>query len=175
MTPSAADTAAIDRAAALLKIPAIWLHRIIKAESNYNPAAANPYSSAKGLIQFTDSTARGLGHTSSAALVAALPRIPEQTALAVYPYLKKHAPFKSQSDFYLSVFNPASRSWPLFKRYSAEIQKANPGIRTPADYFFFVARKITSPLIALVPIGILGAILAIHFSGTRAHRGARKR
>lgn len=39
---------------------------VIASESNFNPAAKNPGSSASGLIQFIDSTARSLGTTTAA-------------------------------------------------------------------------------------------------------------
>ena len=40
------------------------IYQIIKGESNYNPAAKNPDSSATGLFQFIESTAKNLGTTT---------------------------------------------------------------------------------------------------------------
>ena len=174
MKPSPADSAAIDRAALLLGVKPLYLHRIIKAESNYNPAAANPYSSAKGLIQFTDGTARTLGYGSSAALIAQLPTIPAQVQNAVFPYLKHYAPFRSQADLYLSVFYPAARKWPLFARFPEFIRKVNPGINTPADYFFRVARSIASPLTPFLPLAILGAVVVFALSGHDTRKEGKK-
>lgn len=173
MKPTAADSAAIDRAALLLGIKPLFLHRIIKAESNYNPQAANPFSTAKGLIQFTDGTARTLGYSTSAALVSSLPSIPSQVEKAVYPYLRKYAPFQSQADLYLSVFYPPARKWPLFKKFPDFVRKVNPGINTPADYFFRVAKSIASPLTPFVPFAILGAVFVFALSGQTHGRKAR--
>ena len=54
------------------------LYKLIKFESGFNPKAANPNSSAKGLIQFTNSTAKSLGYKDSKDLIKKNPTIKDQ-------------------------------------------------------------------------------------------------
>jgi hypothetical protein len=78
-------------------------------ESRLNPAARNPYGSATGLLQFTESTANAMGTTTSelAKMLA------EEQLKYVLKYL---APFKgrisSLGDLYLSVFYPSTMGKP---------------------------------------------------------------
>lgn len=107
------------------------LYRLILFESGWNPAAKNPNSSARGLIQFIDSTARDLGYTSSADLVARHPTIAEQLRGPVLEYLAQWGPYPNDQSLFMGVFYPAAINWPAGKEFPAWVTEANPGIRTP--------------------------------------------
>lgn len=109
------------------------LYKLINFESGWRPAAANPYSSAKGLIQFTDKTARSLGYSDSANLVDFNPTRIDQLPL-VEKYLSQFKPFSGKQSLYLAVFYPAARNWLPGKLFPEAVRKVNPGINTPGDY-----------------------------------------
>jgi soluble lytic murein transglycosylase-like protein len=48
------------------------LYKLINFESGWNPAARNPYSGARGLIQFMPSTAMGMGYKGAIDIAAIL-------------------------------------------------------------------------------------------------------
>lgn len=82
-----------------------WLMLVMYFESGLNPQAKNRNSSATGLIQFMESTARNLG-TSTEALY-------NMNALDQLFYVEKYfAPYKgkmrSLTDVYLAVFYPSA-------------------------------------------------------------------
>jgi len=120
-------------------------------------------SSARGLIQFMDSTARGMGYSGSKDLVDTHPTFTGQLKGPVYDYLKPYAPFSKESDLYMAVFYPAARRFPtdttfaeIFKARGApptgrgsyaNFIKANPGILSPAHYVAKVKKK---PIIRLM-------------------------
>lgn len=151
--------------AKLLKIPADWLHKLIKFESNYNPAAKNPYSTAKGLIQFIDSTAKSLGYLSSQDLINKLPDFKSQMQYAVYPYLKKFMPFKSEQSLYMAVFYPKYRNVPEDTLFPEHVRKVNKGINTPKDYirkvYFHSGLKYYGKISAIAAIPVIGLIYLI--------------
>ena len=124
----------IEAAARRLNVPVLWLRNIIRFESNFNPQAKNPYSSARGLLQFIDKTAAGLGYADSLDLVTKNPTFEGQIDNAVIPYLEPFGPFNTPQSLYLSVFYPAARSWPLDKQFPKWVQDVNPGIVTVRDY-----------------------------------------
>lgn len=135
------------------------LDMLIEFESKWNPKAANPYSSAKGLIQFIDKTARGLGFASSQHLVNSFPTVVGQLRGPVYRYLVKHKPFSTDQSLFMAVFYPKAKTWPLHKEFPQYVQKVNPGIRTVNDYMQKVYKKLgltkVSPLlILLLGIGV---------------------
>ena len=114
-----------------------WLANVINFESGGNPQAKNPYSSATGLIQFMDFTAKGLG-TSTAALYGMSGR--EQMVWVeryFAPYIGK---LKSQEDVYMAVFYPKAIGNPDYA-FSASVRAVNPGISTPRDYAAMANRK----------------------------------
>lgn len=140
---TASQVAAVKNTAMALGVPAEWLEAVINFETagTWDPLIKNPLSSARGLIQFVDSTAKGLGYTNAAALVAAFPTIEEQLKGPVLKYFKPYMPFHSPQEFFLTVFFPKYRkaaadtvilSDDAEKR--AAFQKANPGIVTVGDY-----------------------------------------
>jgi len=93
---------------ALLNIAPEWLMVVMNNESGLQHTAKNPFSTATGLIQFMEATAKGLGTTTAA--LKAMTNV--QQLDYVYKYLK---PYKGKmndvSDVYLAVFFPLA----LFK------------------------------------------------------------
>ncbi len=142
LTP--AESAAMKTTAAALGVPESWLAAVINFETagTWNPQIKNPLSSARGLIQWIDSTAKGLGYDSAAALVAAHPTIESQLKGPVLKYFKPYMPFKTEQEFYFTVFFPKYRRAAMDTviyaddtAARAKFQKANPGIVTVGDYF----------------------------------------
>ena len=132
----------IETAQKLATEPA-WLDALIKFESGYSPTIKNKASTARGLIQFTDDSARMLGYKDSAALVTALPTFETQMRGAVLPYLKYWGPYPSQQSLYMAVFYPKFRYSPVDTVFPDSVQKVNPGIVTVQDYIHFVNRRIS--------------------------------
>lgn len=80
-----------------------FLMIVMNNESGLNPAAKNPTSSATGLIQFMEDTARGMGTTTAA--------LKQMSNVEQLKYVRKYLlPYKGKlndvSDVYLSVFFP---------------------------------------------------------------------
>jgi hypothetical protein len=158
-----------------LGIPPAWLDGVIAFESGYNPTAQNPIAYnqalvdkgedtpryARGLIQFIDSTAQGLGFLDSLDLVTRLPDFDAQMDRAVLPYFQKYAPFTSEQDVYMTVFYPAYRHVAPSTEFSAAVQRVNPGIKTVQDYINKVNMQIASR--RLIPVGktVLMAAVAV--------------
>jgi hypothetical protein len=155
LTPSQA--AALAETAAALGAPVEWLRNVITFESRFNPAAVNPYSGAKGLIQFLDSTAEDMGFNSAADLVKKNPTIESQLRGPVLSYLAKYRPFPTEQSLYMSIFYPAARTWPMGQPFPAKVQAANPGIKTPGDYVAWV-RKVSGAGIGAMGLLLLAAI-----------------
>jgi tape measure domain-containing protein len=96
-----AFTKGIEGIAQRLGIDPSWLMNVIAFESGFNPRAANPGSSGRGLIQFMRSTARGMGFKSSG-------QITKLSALEQLPLVEQYfRPFagkmKNQGDVYAAV------------------------------------------------------------------------
>ncbi len=116
---------------------------IIQNESGWNPTIKNPVSSARGLIQFIDSTAKSLGFPGgSAELVAKYPDIDSQLSGPVRAYYKKFAPYANENEFILATFYPAYRKKPLDTALPANVVAVNPGLNTIGDYVSRIKRKI---------------------------------
>jgi hypothetical protein len=144
---SRADIAAINLAAEALQVPVLELGALLWFESSLDPMRRNDSgSSARGLIQFTDETARGLGYPSALALVTALPTIPQQLSGAVIPYLRRYAPFGTVQSLYMAVFYPSAMHWDSTTEFPEWVIDANRSpsgkdlIRCPADYVDLVNR-----------------------------------
>lgn len=135
-----ADLIALNDVAIRLNVTYADLFSLIMFESGFNPQAKNPRSSARGLIQFIDSTARSLGYTDSLDLVTKNPTIQQQLPL-VEAYLKQYAPFNDKQDLYLSVFYPKYRRVDPGTVFPDTVQAANPGITTVRDYIDLVDGK----------------------------------
>jgi soluble lytic murein transglycosylase-like protein len=59
------EWSALKNTASKLKINWEPLYKMIMFESRWNPQAKNPSSGARGLIQWTPSTAKGMGYKGS--------------------------------------------------------------------------------------------------------------
>jgi len=162
-----------------------WLLDLVSFETGgtFNPQIKNPYSSARGLIQFIDSTARGLGYNDSLHLVSKFPTVQAQLAGPVTDYLRPYGPYNSAGELFLSVFYPAARNYSIdttfediFKdRYDATwrtkyiaFRDANPRITTPRDYINLVQGhskyNIESffPYLVVALAGMLGYFIIQH-------------
>lgn len=121
-----------------------------------DPKVASKNSSAKGLLQFTNITAKNIldknGNrlTSSKHLTEAYPTIKDQLEIPtsnnkyggpIYQYLKKFAPFKSAEDLFISVIYPSSRR---SQRLPRHISRKNAGIRNARDFVNRARRKVAA-------------------------------
>lgn len=147
------------------------LNALIAFESNYDPQAKNPYSSARGLLQFTNAAAQDLGYKNSTDLIAKNPTFTTQIKNAVIPYLSRYAPFSSQQSLYMSVFYPAARDWPPSTVFPPNVQAANPGIKTISDYIKKVNSKKLLPL--MLPVSII-LLIALVYLFTRKDKENEK-
>jgi hypothetical protein len=154
---------ALDQLAKEIAVPGIWLWEVINFESRHNPAAKNPGSSARGLIQFMDSTAKSLGYASSEDLVNKNPSYEDQIMGPVKKYFTvlNHGPYPSRQSLYMTIFFPAARNvppdttfqslyekiWPAdgLSRY-AKFSEQNPGIATVNDYVSKTLKNAMSKL-----------------------------
>lgn len=136
-----------------------WLSRLIEFESGWNPQAKNPRSSARGLLQFTDATARNLGYADSQDLVNQNPTIIDQLKGPVYNYLKMYAPLDSDSKLFMAVFYPRGMNWSLDREFPDYVQKNNPGIVTVRDYIRKVYRQPDPWGITIAVIAIAGVFI----------------
>jgi hypothetical protein len=124
----------------LLGIPAAWLDSLIAFESKWQPAARNPVTGARGLIQFLHSTAFDLGYKNADDLVSKHPTAVSQLLTPVYAYLKQFKPFPTKQSLYMAVFYPKARTWPLTQVFPDSVRAANKGIDTVGDYVNFVEK-----------------------------------
>ncbi len=126
-----------------LKIPTEWLKALIAFETagTFRVNISNPNSSARGLLQFINSTARSLGYASSLDLVRKENTFEKQMKNAVYPYLKRFAPFTHDRDFYMSVFYPKYRNKPVKTMFPERVRRVNHGITDILSYINHVRRK----------------------------------
>lgn len=114
----------------------------VQFESGWNPKIKNPTSSARGLIQFMDSTARGMGYAGSLDLVLKHPTIETQLRGPVLDYLKKWAPYRTDQSLFMAVFYPAYRYVGLDTEFPDNVQRWNPGIVTVRDYVDHVWSRV---------------------------------
>lgn len=180
MIPASAKVA-LEKVAALRGISVPSLAALIHFETagKWDPAIGNPNSSARGLIQFTNATAQGLGYKDSADLVAKNPTITAQLMGPVNEYFKKafaSIPHNgTDQDLFMSVFYPAYRRKPAGALFPDNVIKANTykaggkvtSIRTPADYVAYVYGKAGSELKApgwLLPAAGVVLVGVVFFS-----------
>lgn len=116
----------------------------IQAESGWDPKIKNPLSTARGLIQFLDATAQGMGFDGSLDLVTQYPDIDSQLSGPVTQYWRMYAPYSNDNEFILAVLLPALRKKSLDTVLSPTIQKANPGLTTLGDYVTYVKKHLSS-------------------------------
>lgn len=153
----------IGQAAARIGADPVALHNLISFETNnsFSPLIKNPTSSARGLIQFTDDTARSLGYSDSADLVLKNNTFSAQLAGPVVSYLSRYMPFETRQELYMAVFYPAAKDWPLSRPFPEWVTRANPGIKKVGDYVSLVEGRpkyyyYGIPILAL----IIGYILS---------------
>jgi hypothetical protein len=161
-----AEKQALDSIAAALSINSTWLYQLIDFESGWNPAAKNPYSGARGLIQFVNSTARDMGYLSADDLYEKNPDRIKQLQNPVFLYLKKYAPFPTLQSLLMAVFYPKYRNVEPDTLFPQYVLASNPGIKTPADYIKRVFPDYK-------PLAIGGALLvaAVFFVLITSQRG----
>lgn len=143
---------ALQTVASALGVEPAWLDRLIQFESAWSPAARNAISGARGLIQFTNTTARGMGFTSADDLVTKYPDTVLQLMSPVYNYLKAMKPYPTEQSLYMAIFYPAYRNVAPTTVFSDYIRAQNPNINTVADY---VAKVQGSKITSYVTTGIL--------------------
>ena len=147
------------------------LAQLIQHESRWDPQArplrpdGTPLSSARGLLQWLDRTAHGLGYSgpdarrpwrgASLDLVTRHPTAEAQLRGPVLEYLRRQAPFEDEpprlpgQSLFLAVFYPRARRWDPDRLFAAAMTadqgrrfaEANPGIHTPRDYVERVRRS----------------------------------
>lgn len=135
-----------------------WLIDLVDFETGgtFLPSIKNPLSSARGLIQFIDSTARDLGYADSLDLVQKNPTITEQMMGPVFDYLRQYSPYNDEFQLYMAVFFPAARKYTASTPFSRIYQdlygtswqtkynnfiRSNPGILAPQDYVNRLKKK----------------------------------
>lgn len=97
----------LNAVATRLGFPVEWLADCIYSESEFNPKAKNPNSTASGLIQFMEATAKSLGTTTLA--------IRSMSNIQQLPFIERYLKGQIQSvgkpkdalDVYLLIFYPA--------------------------------------------------------------------
>jgi Transglycosylase SLT domain len=142
-----------------LGVPPSWLRNLIQFESAWKPDARNPYTGARGLIQFMPSTARALGFDSADDLVAKYPDTVSQLLTPVLQYFQQpgnRPPYPTEQSLYMTVFYPAARSWSLDTVFPDTVRKVNPGIVKVGDY----VNKVNRTKIIKTGIGA-GVIIAL--------------
>jgi hypothetical protein len=133
-----------------LNIDSDTLYELIHFETagTMNPKIQNPFSSAKGLLQFTDPSARklrdssGKKYISSEQLITkcstqecqlAIPGKNNKFGGPVYQYLSGFKNIQTKHDLYMAVFYPTAIGKKDFK-FPQHIVDINPGIETSAHY-----------------------------------------
>lgn len=121
-----------------------------------NPRIQNPFSSAKGLIQFTDKSAANLKdssgkkYKSSNDLIErcgtvdcqlAVPSYKNKCGGPVYQYLSKFRSLKTKHELYMAVFYPSAMNDKDFK-FHESITNINPGIKTAKDYIQLAEQRM---------------------------------
>jgi hypothetical protein len=133
LTPS--QFAALTSAANQIGIPSDWLFALIKTESGFDPLVKNPYASARGLIQWVDSTSQQLGYKDTNDLIAKNPTIETQLLGPVVQYLKKWGKIISPEDLAAVNFYPIYRGSKVDTLLPEKVRKVNPGVNTVRDYY----------------------------------------
>jgi len=148
---------------------------LINFESSWNPTIKNPRSSARGLIQFMDKTAKRMGYRGSLDLVQQHPTIQSQLRGPVYDYLRPMAPFPTDQSLFMAVFYPKARTWLPGRQFPENVKRVNPGIKTPADYVrkVYIRSGLTYAPPALFLI-LAGSLLYFTFKRKGAKHGNKK-
>jgi soluble lytic murein transglycosylase-like protein len=171
MSLSAEETKALNNVATKLNVDPKYLTALIDFESGWNPKAHNPNSSARGLLQFIDSTAQSLGFISSLDLVNKNPDRVSQLNGPVYKYLKQFAPFKTSQALFMAVFYPKAMNWPATQAFPDTVRSKNPGINTPADYVKHVFSRLNVDFVEKTATISLTGILILFLIGKQIFKG----
>lgn len=155
-----------------LNVNPAWLWSLIQFESRGNPAARNPITGARGLIQFLHSTAKSLGYKDADDLAKQNPTFDKQLVGPVYKYLAQYAPFPSKQSLYMAVFYPAARSWPRSSFFPLPVRQSNPGIDTVQNYIDFVEGKkpVPKPIAFLALLAIAGIAALVYYTSSGGRR-----
>lgn len=108
---------AITNVARAIGIIPEWLYVLVKHESNFDPQAKNPDSSARGLLQWTNARARELGFAGSLDLITKYPTFSVQMHGPVYQELLRGGPYPTVQSLFMYIFYPAARDWPPDKSF----------------------------------------------------------
>jgi hypothetical protein len=165
------EIAALNDISKKLEVNPYWLYTLINFESKWLVNAKNPKSTARGLIQFIDSTAQNLGYKNSMDLVEKNPTIETQLKIPVYDYLKQYKPFPTKQALYMAVFYPGARLWPINAVFPENVRKNNPGINTVNDYINLVEKKNLSYGVNFILISMLSLVI---FLLNRKRKGFKK-
>lgn len=110
-----------------LAIEPDWLMVVMDFETSgtFSPSIKNPHSSATGLIQFMDSTAKGLGTTTAA--LAQMSNVQQLDYVKKYyqGVIQRHGTIDNVGEAYLAVFYPAAISWDIQKVFPYSVFKVN--------------------------------------------------
>lgn len=131
------ERAALRYVASAVGVDPLDLAAEIERESRWRPLIKNPTSSARGLIQITDLTAREMGYSrGSIEIIERFPGVECQLRGPVLDYLEMRRPFVAGSliDLAMAIFYPRARRWPGEREFPAGVQAANKGVITVADY-----------------------------------------
>lgn len=144
LTPAVKE--ALSYVAGELGISPELLSKEIDFESagTWNPTIKNPKpdSTARGLIQFTDETARDLGYKDSMDLVSKNPTVTGQLKGPVLTYLKgKMGKHKTAQGLMMGVLYPKARAVSPDTLLPERVRKWNPGINTVQDYMENVNKR----------------------------------
>jgi hypothetical protein len=155
-----------------------WLWSLIMLESGMDPLKKNPRSSARGLIQIMDATARDVFKMpDSLTLINQYPDFYSQMDNVVYPYLKRYAGYPTKQSLYMAVFFPVARFVPpdtsfnyLYESHAiggeqwpeklAQFHAQNPGIDTVQDYIDRADNSFRGA-VAAAGAGLTGLAVAI--------------
>lgn len=151
---SPAERAEVTAIALEVGVPAAFLYGLIQLESSWNPFAANPYSTARGLLQWTDASAREMGYASAAALLVANPDVLSQLRIVrkwFQRFVDAGAPDREQA-VAMSVFYPAAARWPANTPFPARVQRVNPGIQFVSDYVNKIRTRAHLWIVASAPV-----------------------
>ncbi len=163
---SRAEKAKLKEVAKKLGVKWPRLFHLIEFESRWNTTIKNPLSSARGIIQWIDKTARGLGYSSSLDLIKKNPTRIQQLEV-VYHTLKIWKPFPTNQSLYMAVFYPKYRYAHPDKIFPSNVLKSNPGIRTPRDYINFIEKLIPYNYIGIGSILLITTIIGGLYYGTK--------
>ena len=158
---SSSEEAKLQYVASRLGVSRDSLYNLIQFESKWNPKIKNPNSSARGLIQFTDSTAVSLGFKNSSDLVKKNPTILDQLSV-VERYLTQFKPFNTSQSLYMAVFYPSARNVSPSTVLPQYVQDVNPGIVTVNDYIKHVEGGVKSS-IAIVSLPLMALLAYLIF------------